>query len=384
MKIAVVASHPIQYQAPMFRELANRASVHVYFAHRQSAEQQAEAGYGVAFDWDVDVASGYESSFLQNRSARPGVDTFRGADTPGIADALRRFEPDAVLCMGWNLKCYWQAARVARELRVPAMVRGDSQLGSPRAAWLRALKRAAYPLILRRFDRFLPVGVRSREYLLHYGVAPSRCFVCPHTVDLDRFITKSSLSPTERADLRSGLGIAAEDLVVAFAGRFVDWKRPVHVVRAVAGLPKRERVVCVFIGSGEQEAAIRREAAAANVRIAMTGFVNQSDMPRTLALADALALASNARETWGLVANESLASGTPVVLSDEAGCAPDLSVSRECCSVYRGGDVHALTRALAQALAERTEVSVAHCHEAASRFSPSVAARAVIDAAAAS
>src|SRR5947209_8530298 len=54
MHLALVASHPVQYQAPLFRELARRFDLTVFFAHRATPQDQADAGFGVGFDWDVD------------------------------------------------------------------------------------------------------------------------------------------------------------------------------------------------------------------------------------------------------------------------------------------------------------------------------------------
>lgn len=379
-KVAVVASHPIQYQAPMFRALATLVDLRVYFAHRQGAAQQAAAGYGVPFEWDVDLLAGYASSFLTNVSSRPGVDAFRAADTPGVLAAIREFQPAAVVAMGWNLKCYWQAADAARRVGSLALVRGDSQLATPRSRALRAAKRLLYPRMLRRFDRFLPVGRRSREYLEHYGVPANRCFVCPHTIDLERFFAASNLPDTERVAARAQFGAAPGDLVLAFVGRFLAWKRPGQILEAVARLPNRTGILCLFVGGGDEEEALRRDAARAGVRAAFHGFVNQSEMPRVLALADALVVASTGRETWGLVANEALASGTAVIVSDEAGCAPDLSELGSVCRSYRGGDVDALATALATHLAPRTGETAARCREAARSFAPEVPARAVVDA----
>lgn len=376
-KIAIVSSHPIQYQAPLFRALARVVDLRVFYAHRQDASQQAAAGYGVPFDWDVDVITGFESEFLRNVSPRPGVDAFRAADTPDVAPRLREWRPDAVLAMGWNLKCYWQAMSAARGIGALRLVRGDSQLQTPRSPLARAAKRMLYPLLLARFDRFLPVGSRSREYLLHYGVAADRCFICPHTVDLDRFFAASSRAESDRNGLRAKFGAGENDLVLAFVGRFVPWKRPCQMVEAVARLPNRDRIVCLFVGSGEEESSIREVALRESVRVSFRGFVNQSDMPRTLAAADALVLPSNGRETWGLVANEALASGTPVIASDEAGCAVDLAELGDVCHVYRGGDIAALAKALGSHTAGRTPSSAKRCQDAARSFAPEVSARAV-------
>src|SRR5579864_3745687 len=101
MRLAIVASHPIQYQAPLFRELARRIDVAVFFAHRATDADQASAGFGVGFHWDVDLLSGYEHHSLENVARRPGLDRFAGCDTPSIAEELTRSRCDALLVMGW-------------------------------------------------------------------------------------------------------------------------------------------------------------------------------------------------------------------------------------------------------------------------------------------
>ncbi|MDP1907336.1 MAG: hypothetical protein Q8K85_03475, partial [Hyphomicrobium sp.] len=74
MRIGFLISHPIQYFTPLFRELAKHCDLTVFYAHRQTAEQQASAGFDVAFEWDVDLLSGYHSKFLRNVARAPSTD----------------------------------------------------------------------------------------------------------------------------------------------------------------------------------------------------------------------------------------------------------------------------------------------------------------------
>src|SRR5690606_28309377 len=124
----------------------------VYFAHKATPEQQAAAGFGTAFDWDVDLLSGYAHEFLRNVARDPGVHHFGGCDTPEIASRLKRNDFDALLVTGWNLKTYWQGVLAAKQNDVRVLVRGDSHLDTPRAFAKRALKRLAYPPLLSLFD----------------------------------------------------------------------------------------------------------------------------------------------------------------------------------------------------------------------------------------
>ena len=178
MRLAVLTSHPIQYYAPLFRELSRDLDIHVFFAHKASPAEQAAAGFGQAFDWDVDLLAGYAHTFLQNVAKRPGTGHFSGCDTPGVGAELRNGRFDALLVLGWHLKSFVQGIAAAKRLGLPVLVRGDSHLGTPRSHLKTMVKRLAYPPLLRVFDGALYVGRRSRAYMstmvIPQAASPSR------------------------------------------------------------------------------------------------------------------------------------------------------------------------------------------------------------------
>src|SRR5215475_7468305 len=106
MRLAVVASNPVQYQAPLFRELAQQTELTVFFAHRATSDDQAEAGFGINFDWDISLLAGFNHVFLRNEASKPGLSRFAGCDTPEIGTRLRKGSYDAMLVMGWHRKCF--------------------------------------------------------------------------------------------------------------------------------------------------------------------------------------------------------------------------------------------------------------------------------------
>jgi glycosyltransferase involved in cell wall biosynthesis len=350
-RLAVVTSHPIQYHSPWFRGLSAVLDLRVFYAHRPDAAEQARAGYGVAFDWDVDLLSGYTHTFLPNVSRRPDVFHFGGCDTPAIRDELARGGFDALLVTGWYLKSYWQAIRAARRLGLPVLVRGDSQLGSPRSLRVRLAKELLYRWAMGRFDGFLVVGQRNREYVTHYGARAADCHPVPHFVDNRWFAQRSRAAAADRDALRASLGATPADRVVLFVGRFLDFKRPLDLVRALGLLRRRGAPVRgVFVGAGPLEAEIRAEAARVGAELHLTGFRNQSALPALYGAADCLALPSDARETWGLVVNEAMACGLPVVASEQVGSAPDLVIEGQTGSLHAPGDVPGCAAAIERAL----------------------------------
>ena len=349
MKLAVVTSHPIQYQAPLFRELAKRCDLTVFFAHRQSAQQQAEAGYGVAFEWDSDLLLGYNHVFLQNISPKPDVTKFGGCDAPEIADHVRRGKFNALLLTGWHLKVYWQAALACRRHGVPMMVRGDSQLGTPRGVVKRVAKRFLYPLLLRQFSAALYVGQRNREYLAHYHMPSDRMYFSPHCVDINAYST--NVSSTQRQAMRDEWGVGINGFVALFVGRMMPFKRPEDMVLAIKLLRDRGMdVTGVFAGAGVLRATLEALGKTHGVPLVFLGFCNQSALPMVYAAADALVLPSSGEETWGLVVNEALVCGTPCAVSDACGCAPDMIVRGETGDVFPVGNVAALADAIMQCL----------------------------------
>ncbi|MCP4309292.1 MAG: glycosyltransferase family 4 protein [bacterium] len=347
-RIAVLASHPVQYYAPLFGELARRLDVHVFYAHRASPAQQAAAGFETAFDWDVDLLSGYPYTFLKNVAASPGANHFSGCDTPDIAQHLEAGGFRTLLVTGWHLKCYWQGIWAAKRRGASVLVRGDSQLETPRSLPKRWAKRAVYPGLLRVFSAALYVGQRNRAYFVHYRYPHDSLFHSPHCVDNRRFA--SGATPAARLALRSRLGVAPDDHAILFAGKLVSLKRPLDVVDAAAQL--RADGLCahmIVAGSGPMEEELRARAAAAGVPLHLLGFRNQTEMPSVYAASDVLVLPSG-NETWGLVCNEALACGRPIVVSDSVGAAPDLLTDGAVGRMFPVADISAFADAIGETL----------------------------------
>jgi glycosyltransferase involved in cell wall biosynthesis len=347
LRLTIVASHPVQYQAPLYRALARRLNLTVLYAYLATPQDQAIAGFGVGFDWDVDLTSGYDHVFL--RSVSPGPARSTDCETLGVAHELRRQAPDAVLLMGWHLKSYWEAIWATRRAGIPTMVRGDSHLATPRSQAKTALKELVYPRFLRLFDAALYVGQRSRAYYEHYRYPADRLFFSPHCVDTAWFADRAT--DVARARLRGRLGLSKRTTAVLFAGRLIALKRPLDLIAAAALCRAKGQDVAVIVaGDGEQRRVLIDAAANAKVPLHMLGFCNQTEMPAAYAAADVLVLPSDT-ETWGLVANEALACGRPILVSNGCGCADDLAADGQVGRTFAVGDVAALSERVSDIIA---------------------------------
>lgn len=349
MKLGILTSHPIQYQAPLFRELAQKCDLKVYFAHRQTSKAQAEAGFGVPFDWDIDLLKGYDHHFLRNVADSPHASRFFGCDTPEIIGHIRRESFDAFLNSGWHLKCYWQAVRICHETNTPIMIRGDSQLVTQRSLVKRVVKRLLYPWVIRQFDMCLYVGQRNKEYLRHYGADPARLMFAPHCIDTHAFADAARESAPHVT--RQAWQLSPSSKAALFVGKLVDRKRPEDLVQAAARLRSCGMdVTIVWAGDGPARTRLEQLGHALQVPSRFLGFRNQTQLPSIYAAADVLVLPSDGSETWGLVVNESLACGTPCVVSDACGSAPDLIRPGATGACFVMGDVSGLADSIRRAL----------------------------------
>lgn len=342
--LAIVATHPIQYQVPWFRALAAQPGIDlkVYFALAPDAEQQG-IGFGSAFQWDIPMRDGYASEVLPNARPRPGLDGFWASSTPGIRTVLERARPDAVLVTGWNALPLLQATWACKRLGIPVIVRGDSNDMKPRPFWVRWGHRA----LLGQFDAFMAVGLANRAFYLRSGVDEASIFSAPHFVDNARFRLQCEAEHLRRAELRAGWSVPEDAVCFSFVGKIERKKHLPDLIAAVArAAAQGPRVHLLVVGSGEQLLHSRDLAAQLDAPVTFAGFLNQTQLGAAYAVTDCLVLPSDHGETWGLVVNEAMACGIPALVSDRVGCGPDLVQEGQTGARFAFGDVGALAVAI--------------------------------------
>jgi len=349
-RLAILTTHPIQYHAAWFSALASHPEIdlQVFFCHQATAREQAKAGFGVEFNWDIPLLDGYPYQFLNNVASRPSVNSFSGLDTPEVAGLIERNHYDAVMVNGWHYKSAWQAMRACWRTKTPVMARGDSHLHNGRHVVKRVLKWPFYHWFISRLDACLAVGKWSREYYLHYGAKPERVFLVPHTVNNTYFGEQAPQLSDQRGALRARWKLDATSAVYLFAGKLIDVKRPLDFVAAIGNAASAgARMAGLIVGDGPLRRECEDFVNRTEAPIRFAGFLNQSKIAAAYVAADALVLPSEA-ETWGLAVNEAMACGRPCFVSDQVGCGPDMIVPDETGALFPMGDREALATLLSE------------------------------------
>lgn len=194
------------------------------------------------------------------------------------------------------------------------------QLGGPRVALFRHMNEISKPMtrrwVPRLADRFFVVSNYMREHLGRAGASRAHLRVLHNPVDVQRFRPDAGA----RARLRTQLGIADHETVVAFAGRITADKGVFVLEEAFARAAGcRAGLHMVWIGDGGDEARLRA-AVATRAQSARHHFLGwAADLAAVLPVADVLAVPSLSPESFGRVAIEAQACGVPVLCSDDGG-----------------------------------------------------------------
>jgi glycosyltransferase involved in cell wall biosynthesis len=344
VRVALFATHPIQYQVPWFQALARESNIElkVFFGLVPDPAQQG-VGFDVDFWWDIPLLVGYESEVLRNVAMPPSLGAFAGCDTPQLSSRLARWNPDLAILTGWHSKMLLQAWWACVRLGLPRIVRGESNTLPRRAPW----KRAAHWVGLRGYDRFLAIGKANRDFYRRAGIAETRIHACPYFVDNERFAAAAETLRRERAALRGAWSIPAGAACFLFCGKLIRKKRPLDLLSALqSAVGQGVAIHLLVVGDGELMSEMRVIAARDHLPVTFAGFLNQSEIVKAYVAADCLLLPSDAGETWGLVVNEAMACGLPAIVSEEVGCGPDLVIAGETGDTFPTGDTHALARRL--------------------------------------
>jgi len=329
-KLLIIDSHPVQYRVPIYRQLASLLAsegqrLHVIYGSDSSVRGAMDSGFGQTVIWDEPMLEGYDNEFLPGaEQASPG--SLRSISGSGIEARIRDLKPDAIFLNGINYELYVRALITARLQRIPIWLRSETQdYAFARSRLKSVIREGVYRLAYSQISHFFPIGELNARHYRDHGVRDSQMTFCRYCV-VDRFQAPPDQLNARRVAKRDALGIPLKSTVVMFSGKLIEKKNPAVLIEAWQRLPKtsQSEFTLLFVGSGEQQEELMAHAKACGATTVFAGFVNQSEIADYYLASDAVILPSRQMgETWGLVANEALMAGKPVILSKNAGSSVD-------------------------------------------------------------
>ena len=340
-RLAILATHPVQYFVPVFRGLSKLPGwqSHVFVGCLHGVQDESyDPDFGVAFAWDCDLSSGYERTAITGWSLK-ALSGWRGV-LAGCRAALSllRWRPDAVLIYAYSPSFIATASLLLALAQVPILLRADTSdeaySRSTAKSWLRDQVLRAY---YSRCRWIFPIGAESYLHFLRLGVPPAQLHTVLYAVDKTVIPPQEEDQPPRQDPLRLG-----------FVGKFTPVKDPMIIARALAHLSpsELERLAFSAAGDGPLLSGCCRAIEQLLTCVDCLGFLNQSQLPEFYRQIDVLVLPSVQGEVWGLVVNEALSQGVRVIVSDRVSCRHDLVLTEQQGWVFSAGQSRALARAI--------------------------------------
>jgi glycosyltransferase involved in cell wall biosynthesis len=331
----VLASHPIQYQAPLYKEISRRGLVNldVAFLDSTSTGPYYDGDFGTTISWGIDLLDGYSSTFIE-------CDSLKNRARWPLALARWLARHDIVVLHGHSNPKMLSAAAICRSLGIPYLLRGDSRAESQATGIRRLARHALATFAVRNAAGALPVGKLNAAFYDRYGHIPH--FLAPYSVDNSRFRAAADAVRYDRRERIASVGLDPQRPVVIYSGKLYPGKRPLDAVQAIERCAGQLNLL--ILGDGILRADIRNFEARLPIR--SLGFVNQADIPGWYACGDVLVMPSEI-DNWGLVVNEGMACGLVPVVSDAVGCAPDLVQGVG--EIFPTGEIDSLAQCLLEA-----------------------------------
>lgn len=352
-RLAVVATHPIQYWVPIYRHLAAKGELKVtaFFLSDHSVRGGRDKEFDHNVAWDVPLLEGYDHRFLENYGSDSRSGSFLSYRCKDFISALKSDRFDALLIPGYSPIFYLQSISAARTLNIPVIMRGEiTDDALPRGVFKRTLRTIALKWLYQRMGAFGAVGSPARRHLRRLGVPDECVHWSPYCVDDELFEREYRKLLPNRSEVLRRLGIGSNEVAFVFSGKLVPKKDPMTLAKALTLLNSISHLHLIVLGTGELSREFERTVRPIlGERLHCMGFVNQTGLGEYYSAGNCLVLPSAWGETWGLAVNEAMQFGMPAIVSDRVGCREDLVQTRKTGWVFPAGDAAALAACLEDA-----------------------------------
>ena len=352
-KVYFLYSHPIQYFAPLIKQLTEASFCECTVLYCEDTTQgYFDAEFGKRINWDIPLLDGYHYLFLRN-SFLSRIGGFFRLSNLSVRKYLGKKKADVLVVHGWGYFTAVFAICWACVAGTEVWLRGENPYNQDikKSGYKRLFKKIFLQYFLfKMVNRFLYIGKQNKRFYEHYGVPADKLVFCPYAVDNERLQQSRPLLSKNAA--RNQLQLKPDEFVVLFSGKLVPKKNPLDVLKAfhLAAIPGSR---LILLGDGELMPQLKTFITDNQVtNVLLEGFKNQTELPAYFIAADIFVIASGMGETWGLVVNEAMNYELPVISSDLTGSADDLVENKKNGYVFPLGDINQLAASLKQSAAD--------------------------------
>jgi len=335
-RVVVITEIIAPYRIPVFNALAQDPDIdlHVIFLSRTDPALR---------DWRVytdEIRFSYE--VLPSWRSRLGAHNL--LLNRGLTSALVKASPDVIVCGGYNYLASWEAMSWAKQNQIRFLLWIESTQQDQRSG------RTIVEFLKKKFvsgcDGFIVPGRSSREYVRSLGIPDEMISTAPNAVANSIFESRSRETMAQVALDRRRLKLP--DRYLLFVGRLVPEKGIQDLLQAYDALDDslKSELSLVIVGDGPLRHSLQlRASRLMQGSVKITGFVQRDELAAYYALAEMFVFPTYT-DTWGLVVNEEMACGLPIIASSAAGCVADLVIDGWNGRVIKPGHISELTSSI--------------------------------------
>jgi len=334
-KIAIITTTPHYYHVPLFRRLAksNKINLAVYYCSDETLrgfrveKMHKSKGHIVSPD---SLLGGYSYKFLRNYSPFPSSLRWPfGLINLDIWREIKEGKYDAIVLQSWTNLTWWLAILACLKFNTPFFFMTDSNILSNillerlRNPFKRNFRNIVLAELFKKTAVFLTAGKANEQFYKAYGAPEKKMVQLPFSWGYEEILKKAQKLVAEREDLRKSLDIKKNDFVLLYVGRLAEEKN-LFVLLEAFNLVNHPRVKLFFVGGGPLRSKVEEGVKELKLKeVYLMGFQPRETVFNFYTIADAFVLPSG-NETWGIVVNEAMCFGLPIIVSSQVGAAVDL------------------------------------------------------------
>jgi 1,2-diacylglycerol 3-alpha-glucosyltransferase len=371
-RLLIITEIIAPYRIPVFNALARRSEVDLHVVFLSETDPTLR-------QWTV-YKNEIKFPYRVLPSWRRRLGKYNVLLNRAVHSTLNEIRPDVIICGGYNYLAAWSAAYWARGRRVPFLLWTESTAMDRRGSYfpVECFKKHFLSLCA----AFIVPGKSSLDYLKQLGFSDQRITTAHNAVDSELFSTRAQAVNRPDSDARDRHQLPPRYFL--FVGRLVKEKGDFDLLEAYAQLEPeiRASIGLVFVGDGSDSRELQKKALKIQPgEIRFLGYVHREELPQIYALAEALVFPTHT-DPWGLVVNEAMACGLPVIATSVAGCTSDLVQDNWNGFVVAPGDTSSLSVAIEKLATDgklRCQMG-GRSRERIQNYSPAIWAQGIVNA----
>ena len=339
MKLAILSTHPIQYQVPLFKHLKKKdIKANVFFASKHGLNKnKVDPEFLTRIKWDInsDILKGFEYKF--SKIQKYNINDYR-LNYYKIEQELIKGNFDYILILGWNNFFYLRGIYHAIKNNIKIILRVETNLYSTKNFFKNLIKKFILKFFFKKVSYFLSIGKLNKKFYLNYNVENKKILSAPYFFDNKFFnfnLNKKKLKKKFYFEKKK---------IILFVGKLIERKNPFEFLKLAKLNLNKSNFHFIIIGDGHLKKSCKKFIKENKLQnVSLIGFVNQKQLREYYKISDLL-ISTSKYETWGLTINEAFASSLPVICTNNCGSSKDLIENGKTGFIYKVGDLKSLNK----------------------------------------